>query len=164
MPTKLEKLERAFIIADDAGNVEDAKAFAAEIRRLKAEQQAPPQPELTTGEKAIDILRSIPKGVSTAAIGTAALPSMIQSGAEYLIGVPTPKAAEPALTKYFEALRKIPKPGSILPSSVQSLLGGQFPTLEQTQIAAEQIPGAKAVTQFEPQTTLVSFLKQYPNM
>jgi len=159
MPTKLEKLERAFIIADDAGNVEDAKAFAAEIRRLKAEQQAPPQPELTTGEKAIDILRSIPKGVSTAAIGTAALPSMIQSGAEYLIGVPTPKAAEPALTKYFEALRKIPKPGSILPSSVQSLLGGQFPTLEQTQIAAEQIPGAKAVTQFEPQTTPGQFLE-----
>ena len=126
MPTKLEKLEKAFIIADDAGNVEDAKAFAGEIRRLKSEQQTPPQPELTTGQKTIDFLRSIPKGVSTAAIGTAALPGMIQSGVEYAAGIPTPKAAEPALAKYFEALRKIPKPGSILPSSVQSLLGSKL--------------------------------------
>ena len=152
MPTKLEKLEKAFIIADDAGNVEDAKAFAGEIRRLKSEQQTPPQPELTTGQKTIDFLRSIPKGVSTAAIGTASLPGMIQSGVEYAAGIPTPKAAEPALAKYFEALRKIPKPGSILPSSVQSLLGGQFPSYGQLQGAVEQLPGAKAVTQFEPQT------------
>lgn len=32
----LEQLERAFIAADDAGNTEDAAAFAAEIRRMRA--------------------------------------------------------------------------------------------------------------------------------
>ena len=131
---------------------QEAKADA-EYKRIIATEFAP-QPSVTK-----DILRSIPKGVSTAAIGTAALPSMIQSGAEYLIGVPTPKAAEPALTKYFEALRKIPKPGSILPSSVQSLLGGQFPSYGQVQGAVEQLPGAKAVTQFEPQTKPGQFLE-----
>lgn len=131
-------------IEGEAGKEEEAKLKAREYIAT----EFAPQPSVTK-----DILRSIPKGVSTAAIGTAALPSMIQSGAEYLIGVPTPKAAEPTLTKYFEALRKIPKPGSILPSSVQSLLGGQFPGYEQVRGAVEQIPGAKAVTQYEPQTT-----------
>lgn len=39
----LQELERAFIAADEAGNTEDAAAFAAEIRRLR--QAAPAQEE-----------------------------------------------------------------------------------------------------------------------
>jgi hypothetical protein len=36
----LEQLEKAFIKADDAGNFEDAKAFADEIRRIRSESPA----------------------------------------------------------------------------------------------------------------------------
>lgn len=56
MPT-LKDLESAFIKADDAGNVEDAKAFADEIRRLKSLTPSPgvttpaPTPQVSTPAK-----------------------------------------------------------------------------------------------------------------
>lgn len=54
MPT-LKELESAFIKADDAGNAEDAKAFADEIRRLKSQTPSPgvvaPSPAVATPSK-----------------------------------------------------------------------------------------------------------------
>ena len=47
MPT-LQELEGAFIKADDAGNAEDAKAFADEIRRLRSQT---PSPAVATASK-----------------------------------------------------------------------------------------------------------------
>lgn len=154
----LQELQEAFIKADEAGNTEDAQVFADEIRRLQSLQQA--QPELTTREKAVDVLRSIPSGVYKGFAGVAGLPGLIERGVESLV-TPKPVEGEPPreqpITKYFQALRNLRSMASPVTTAAQPLLeqvyGGYMPSYEQITQTVEQIPGAEAVTRFEPKTT-----------
>lgn len=58
----LDQLERAFIAADDAGNTDDAAAFAAEIRKMReASTAAPAQPQAKSGVGISDIGRWVAK-------------------------------------------------------------------------------------------------------
>lgn len=43
----LEQLEKAFVAADEAGNTEDAEAFAAEIMKMRGNSSVPSAPTLT---------------------------------------------------------------------------------------------------------------------
>ena len=154
----LQELQEAFIKADQAGNTEDAQAFASEIRRLQSLQQD--QPELTTRETAVDVLRSIPSGVYKGLAGVAGLPGLIERGVESLV-TPKPVEGEPPreqpITKYFQALRNLRSMASPVTTAAQPLLeqvyGGYMPSYEQITQTVEQIPGAEAVTRYEPKTT-----------
>lgn len=74
----IEELSAALVKADAAGNAEDAKVFADEIRRMKAATAAPrvapappPAPEIPTGRKVLEFVR--PTVEALGAIGGGAL-------------------------------------------------------------------------------------------
>ena len=126
----LKELEAALINADKAGDAEAAKILANEIVKLRAQPtpvpQPTPQPELTPAQKLTDIARSGAKGAVTSLIGLASLPSMAQQGVASLM-------EKMGATRPTYGLRTAP-------------------TYEQLTGLVEQIPGAKAVTQYQPQT------------
>lgn len=152
----LAQLEEAFIKADEAGNFEDAKAFADEIKRLRAEKEfietQYTEGALTTGQRAADIAKAIPAGAVKGMVGLAGLPGEIQRGAEFL----TKKAVggitgEEPITQYFDILRRLPSPSRSM-SVLRQMTGGGMPTTEQVRGAVELIPGAKSLTRFQPTT------------
>jgi len=126
----LKELEAALINADKAGDVEAAKILANEIVKLRAQpapvSQPAPQPELTPAQKLTDIARGGARGAAKGLIGLAALPSMAQEGIASLME--SMGARRPTY-----GLRTMP-------------------TYEQLTGLVEQIPGAEAVTQYQPQT------------
>ena len=143
----LAELEEALIKADKAGNTEDAKILAQEIVRLKAQttpvaQTTPQQTQQPSnfleefGNFQRDLAMSSAKGGVRGLATLAALPSMVTQGTT-------------ALMEYLGA----PKPDPRI-SFVNPMLPGMSfkPTLPQVMEAIETIPGAEAVTQYQPQT------------
>ena len=143
----LAELEEALIKADKAGNTEDAKILAQEIVRLKAQttpvaQTTPQQTQQPSnfleefGNFQRDIAMSSAKGGVRGLATLPALPSMVTQGTT-------------ALMEYLGA----PKPDPRI-SFVNPMLPGMSfkPTLPQVMEAIETIPGAEAVTQYQPQT------------
>lgn len=139
----LEKLERALQKADKAGNVEDAKRLAAEIRKLQQEEllkkdfvgpriEGPelPQPQETR------LGQAVASGAYKGLAGLASLPELaltgLEAGAAKLTGVPS--------QVFRQARQTVPTMATKLPS------------YEQITEAAELIPGAEQITRFEPQT------------
>lgn len=149
----LAQLEQALIQADQAGNVEDATALANEIRRLQAEQQA--LESLETGlekerqqtrrerlKDIADIPISFAKGATLGAVGTAAIPSMIQQGQEYLFSkLPYGKQAE-------QIMSAMPLTKPLSTPSMQQMMG-----------LLESIPGAKSLTRYQPRTLLGQYVE-----
>ena len=70
----LEELYSAFIKADDAGNVQDAKIFANEIRRMRAEE---------------NLKTSSPSIGQSSKSDVTLLPPLVTAGASSLIGIAT---------------------------------------------------------------------------
>ena len=143
----LAELEEALIKADKAGNTEDAKILAQEIVRLKAQttpvaQTTPQQTQQPSnfleefGNFQRDLAMSSAKGGVRGLATLAALPSMVTQGTT-------------ALMEYLG----VPKPDPRI-SFVNPMLPGMSfkPTLPQVMEAIETIPGAEAVTQYQPQT------------
>ena len=143
----LAELEEALIKADKAGNTEDAKILAQEIVRLKAQttpvaQTTPQQTQQPSnfleefGNFQRDLAMSSAKGGVRGLATLPALPSMVTQGTT-------------ALMEYLGA----PKPDPRI-SFVNPMLPGMSfkPTLPQVMEAIETIPGAEAVTQYQPQT------------
>jgi hypothetical protein len=98
--------------------------------------QPTPQPELTPAQKLTDIARSTVKGGATGVMSLPALPSMVTQG----------------MTGLMEYLG-MPKPDPRISFVNPMLPGLSFkPTFQQVQQAVETIPGAEAVTQYQPQT------------
>tara|TARA_R100001591_G_scaffold49199_1_gene59867 strand:+ start:800 stop:1585 length:786 start_codon:yes stop_codon:yes gene_type:complete len=150
----LAELEEALIKADKAGNTEDAKILAQEIVRLKAQttpvaQTTPQQTQQPSnfleefGNFQRDLAMSSAKGGVRGLATLAALPSMVTQGTT-------------ALMEYLGA----PKPDPRI-SFVNPMLPGMSfkPTLPQVMEAIETIPGAKAVTQYQPQTKLGEYFE-----
>lgn len=99
MSEQLRRLERAFVMADEAGNTEDAAVFAKEIRRLRAEEkkvqearakvpegftQYVPEPAkdpMSAGEYAQSYLESLARGATFGALDE------IQGGVSGLMGM-----------------------------------------------------------------------------
>jgi hypothetical protein len=153
----LNQLKESFLKAHKAGDVENAKILAAEIRRLQ--QTTPAQPAEVFGippqqltqdlpepppavkplqeafkyvygrdvEQAKPILSGAYKGLA----GLASLPSLVEKGAEFA-------------TEYVTGLPS----GTLQKTSIPT----KFPTYEEITSLAETIPGAEAVTQFKPRT------------
>ena len=111
----------------ELGQETKADAEAKRIIATEFAQQPTPQPELTPAQKLTDIARSGAKGATKGLIGLAALPSMAQEGVASLME--SMGARRPTY-----GLRTAP-------------------TYEQLTGLVEQIPGAKTVTQYQPQTT-----------
>lgn len=141
-------------IEGDEGKQAEATAKAKEY--IAAQQPTP----LTRKERAVDIGRSIATGAYRGIAGTAGLPGMLERGIEAVV-TPTPKPEDigkkQPITKYFEALRNLrgmalPLPSLTTQPITEKLFGGYMPTYEQITDVVEQIPGAKAVTEYEPKT------------
>lgn len=137
----LAELQDALINADKAGDVEAAKILADEIIKLKAQTTLVPQPTpqqapQTLRDIGTDIARSAVKGGATGVMTLPALPSMATQGMT-------------ALMDYLG----MPKPDPRISFINPMLPGLSFkPTFQQVQQAVETIPGAEAVTQYQPQT------------
>ena len=151
----LEDLIDSFEQADAAGDVESAQALADEIRKLEQQGIAvidkgveEERREIRQAKRA-DVLRSIPSGAAKGLIGLAGLPGEIERGAESLAKYVAPESAEESITKYFDALGKL----RMIQSPYLAATGGRLPTTEQVQAGVEIIPGAEAVTQYQPKTT-----------
>ena len=66
----LERLQRAFIAADDAGDEESARMFAAEIRKMQAAASAPaPTPEKRERGYLESLAAGIGRGVGNVGLG-----------------------------------------------------------------------------------------------
>lgn len=141
----LTQLEQALIKADEVGDVEDAKVLATEIKRLRVEQAVSSYRRPTgrkeqmteTLKKVADIPISLAKGAAAGAVGTAAVPSFIEQGKDYLTSKLPPA--------YGKAVEKV---ASGLP------FGGPkyTPNMQQMMSLLESIPGAKNLTQYQPKT------------
>tara|TARA_R110000796_G_scaffold120268_2_gene234431 strand:+ start:151 stop:2370 length:2220 start_codon:yes stop_codon:yes gene_type:complete len=141
----LTQLEQALIKADEVGNVEDAKVLATEIKRLRVEQAVSSYRRPTgrkeqmteTLKKVADVPVSLAKGAAVGAVGTAAIPSFIEQGKDYLTSKLPPA--------YGKAVEKV---ASGLP------FGGPkyTPNMQQMMSLLESIPGAKNLTQYQPKT------------
>ena len=133
----LAELQDALINADKAGDAEAAKILADEIIKLKAQTTpVPQQAPQTLGDVGMDIARSALKGGARGLMTLPALPSMATQGMT-------------ALMDYLG----MPKPDPRISFINPMLPGLSFkPTFQQVQQAVETIPGAEAVTQYQPQT------------
>jgi len=119
------------VLEIEADESKQAEATAKAKEYIAAQQTTPapqptPQPELTPAQKLTDIARSGAKGAVTSLIGLASLPSMAQQGVASLM-------EKMGATRPTYGLRTAP-------------------TYEQLTGLVEQIPGAEAVTQYQPQT------------
>lgn len=89
--TTLQELEQALIKADAAGNVEDAKVLADEIRRIRdSQQQTPPQEESFVDRRIDDFtsgLKATGSGVAKGVAGIASLPGLVERGMTYIPGM-----------------------------------------------------------------------------
>ena len=87
----LQELEQALIKADAAGNVEDAKVLADEIKRIRAsQQQTPPQEESFLDRRIDDFtsgLKATGSGVAKGVAGIASLPGLVERGMTYIPGM-----------------------------------------------------------------------------
>ena len=87
----LQELEQALIKADAAGNVEDAKVLADEIRRIRAsQQQTPPQEESFIDRRIDDFtsgIKATGSGVAKGVAGIASLPGLVERGMTYIPGM-----------------------------------------------------------------------------
>jgi hypothetical protein len=157
----LAQLEEAFVKADEAGNVEDAKAFADEIKRLRAEKLALESLESGITEERQQIRRERLKDIGKAAIsgplrGTTGLlefPEMITQaaagGLKQLATRVAPKQEEKIL-KYFDALQQLQKiaPGGDTARSMGLL----------TQ-ALRQQPQTKELLEYQPESRGARYLQ-----
>jgi len=186
MPTQedIKRLEEGFRIAYEKGETEKAKAIGLEIRKLQKQlESAPPVKEIQQPQKpetkrtALDILkgagtltadiaRSFAKGAVLDTAGILGLPGLAERKIESVL-TPKPTEQEPdkkqPISDYFSLIRGLrsrvsPTPVG-LPSPVRSLLGGYSPTGEQITQAIETLPGAKVITQYEPQTELGKYAR-----
>lgn len=140
MASTIEELENAFIKADEAGDTEDAKFFAAAIDQARAAQQP-----LTKTEKAMDVLKAIGSGT--------------YKGLSYIPGIPGDIAALGEYLPEYGGIREfMTKP--IIPGAEPTQL---FPTSEQIRAGAEYVvPPLKGAAEYEPETTLGGYLKTIP--
>jgi hypothetical protein len=162
----LNQLKESFLKAHKAGDVENAKILAAEIRRLQ--QTTPAQPAEVFSIPAQQLTQDLPEpppavkplqeafkyvygrdveqakpilsGAYKGLAGLASLPSLVETGARYgikgLAGLATDAVPSEALS----------------PEILKKLTPSKFPTYEEITSLAETIPGAEAVTQFKPRT------------
>ena len=116
----LAQLEQALERADQAGNVEDAKELANEIKRLRAEQQAlesletglEEERQQTRRERLKDIGKAVISGPLRGTTGLLEFPEMITQGAARKAKQLATKVAprqEERITKYFDALQQLQK-------------------------------------------------------
>lgn len=148
----LAQLEDSLRQADAAGDVESAQVLANKIRELKAQESvALEQPETGLQEErqairrktAADILRSAATGGLRGVTGLLGLPALgeqISPTAETLQQIPT---VDPVL----QLLKAAQRTGIV--SGEPGIL---FPSQQRIMAGVEQIPGARAVTEYQPQT------------
>lgn len=103
----LAQLEKAFIQADDAGNTEDAKAFADAIREMRSASKTPEKQTIYNEETVYDPVTGVP----------------ISSGG----GGESAKGATGKIAKGLETLVSVPAAFSAGASNVASSLGSMLP-------------------------------------
>jgi len=124
------------ILEIEADESKQAEATAKAKEYISAQQPTPQQAPQTLGDIGMDIARSGVKGGATGLMTLPALPSMATQGMT-------------ALMDYLG----MPKPDPRISFVNPMLPGLSFkPTFQQVQQAVETIPGAEAVTQYQPQT------------
>ncbi len=157
----LAQLEQALERADQAGNIEDAKELANEIKKLRAEQQALGSLETTLKKERQQTRREILKDIGMSSIsgplrGTTGLlefPEMITQGAarkaKQLATKVAPKQEE-RITKYFDALQQLQKiaPGGDTARSISLLTQG-----------LRQQPVTKELLEYQPKTRGTRYLQ-----
>lgn len=135
--------------------------------RAKEYKEANFPKELTTAEIATDIARSIPTGAYRGIAGTLGLPGVLETGLESLV-TPTPTDAQimpqkqQPISKYFEAIRNLRSmisPLGAQSQAVRGLFGKTLPTPEAITGLVETIPGAEAITRYEPKTMPGQYLE-----
>ena len=138
-------------IEGDKGKQAEATAKAKEY--IAAQQPTP----LTKRQRATDVGRSIVSGGYKGLAGTAGFPGFLERGIESIV---TPKTKpedagkKQPITKYFEAMRNLRSKAPFSNVIAQKLFGGQMPTYEQITGLVETVPGAEAITRYEPKTKL----------
>lgn len=146
----IEQLSQAFIKADDAGDVESARMFADEIRRLMAAPQ-PAQPQEPVNVAA-DVAKSAGTGVVTGAAGLAGLPGMMEQGADWLARQTVGRAVNAYRSGGQDwSADQSPRPRPFTMPSQQDILGkieGMTGPLYQPQTTAGQY--AKTIGEFAP--------------
>ena len=157
----LAQLEKAFEKADEAGNFEDAKAFADEIKRLRAEQEAlesldiglKEERQQTRREGLKDIGKAAISGPLRGATGFLEFPKMVtQAAAKKAEQVATKVAPqqEERISKYFDALQQLQK---IVPGGDTARSMGLL-----TQ-ALRQQPQTKELLEYQPKTRFTRYLQ-----
>ena len=157
----LAQLEKAFEKADEAGNFEDAKAFADEIKRLRAEQEAlesldiglKEERQQTRREGLKDIGKAAISGALRGATGFLEFPEMVtQAAAKKAEQVATKVAPqqEERISKYFDALQQLQK---IVPGGDTARSMGLL-----TQ-ALRQQPQTKELLEYQPKTRFTRYLQ-----
>ena len=140
-----------------------------EVIQTSREEQPKPSfaDRLKTGARlAADIPRSFLKGATLGTLELAGLPGTIQQGAESMIPEPTPEQprAGQKARSYLDLVKKLQQLGPAAPfqNANQLLFGnldGTPPSGQQLIGLLEKVPGAKAVTQYDPITPLGDFSK-----
>lgn len=140
-----------------------------EVVQTSREEQPKPSfaDRLKTGASlAADIPRSFLKGATLGTLELAGLPGTIQQGIESMIPEPTPEQpkAGQKTRSYLDLVKKLGNviPGSPFQPANKYLFGnldGGPPSGQQLIGLLEQVPGAKAVTQYDPITPFGDFSK-----
>lgn len=115
----------------------------------------------TVGRVAADIPRSFVRGATTGTLELAGLPGTIQQGLESMIPQPTPEQprAGQKARSYLDFVKSLQQLGPAAPfqplnQSLFGNIGGTPPSGQQLIGLLEQVPGAKAVTQYDPITPI----------
>lgn len=119
-----EQLESAFIKADDAGNVEDAKAFADALRAMNAAPTPAPQwnPENTPQQVAFDTFKKVGEGIAQPFIHP--IDTAVTIGKAVAHPIETVKNVAGNLNDKYGSLEKIRNSFVEDPSGVLSEVGG----------------------------------------
>jgi hypothetical protein len=139
----IKELEQAFIAADEAGNSEDAAAFAAEIQRLRAA----PAPS-----RASELARQAGLTARAGIAGLASLPTMVgdvvNTGLNYIPGVNLQMPSQ--ATQELMTKAGLPEPQNTTERMVQAGAGamaGAGGQLKAFQAGRELLQGAAPVTE-----------------
>lgn len=144
MATNLQKLEKALINADKAGDTVAAKQLANEIKMLQQREQAdlakleesierlPKAPRPSALDIAKDLPISFAKGSVLGSAEVAGLPGLAQTGISAMTGVDISQAPP-------------------------SMMAAPLPQYQDIMNLIEKIPGAKRLTQYQPKTNLGEF-------